>query len=182
MDFKKLPYDVQNCTFSVSLYSLDVYQATLQWISSDSSIAVPDWRDSVTLEEWKIRAVLPYVENSERFEGRDWSYARATITVERNSQYYEQYVIFGTIMFAMLACVPVNQTGVFPGTDHQSLASRTTRRAHSRQDPFPLAQVVHVLYRTSGCAGTRCVERCAYAFPEARGGEVGEEGGDTRVT
>ena len=103
MDFKKLPYDVQNCTFSVSLYSIDAGVGTLQWISPDGDLALPSWRDSVTLDEWKIRAVTPYTEIRTRAQGRHWSYARATLTVQRNSQYYEQYVIQGTMLFAMLA-------------------------------------------------------------------------------
>ena len=102
MDFAKLPYDVQECTFSIGIYSFDDSQATLQWVSEDGDLAMPGWRTSITLPEWTAVGVRPYIEVVPRY-GSNWTYARATMVVSRNSGYYEQYVITGTILFVMLA-------------------------------------------------------------------------------
>ena len=104
MNYKSLPYDVQRCTFSIGIYSFDTSQVALQWRSDDPDVAMPGWADSISLPEWSIKAVEPYIHLVvDETLGRNFTYARATLILARNSQYYEQYVVLATILFTMLA-------------------------------------------------------------------------------
>ena len=102
MNFTNLPYDQQNCLLSVGLYASDKRYVNLTWISGASVEPVQSWSTSITKPEWKILDAIPYDE-TEFFQGRNWSYVRVRLILKRNSEYYEQYVIAPTILFVVIA-------------------------------------------------------------------------------
>ena len=104
MNFTHLPYDVQFCDFSLSIYSFDDSEVVLRWIegTTNGSVAMPGWASSITLEDWRITAVYPHAETVP-FLDRNYTTLKGTMRLERNAVYYEKYVIQSTILYAVLA-------------------------------------------------------------------------------
>ena len=83
MDYTKLPYDTQSCTFSVGIYSYDTRRANLTW--HHELPPMPGWESSITLPECEITGITPYHEEVVD-TGRTWGYARITLHLRRNSE------------------------------------------------------------------------------------------------
>ena len=83
MDYTKLPYDTQRCTFSVGIYSYDTSQVNLSW--HHELPPMPGWESSITLPEFGIDGITPTHEEDIHLR-RAWSYARITLHLRRNSQ------------------------------------------------------------------------------------------------
>ena len=95
----------------ISLYSQEAREVKLRWRSFDptaslysreySKEAVPGW-SNINITEWRLSNVT-ITQRDRAVRNGNFSFVRATFKLERDSGYYERYVIGAVVLYVVIA-------------------------------------------------------------------------------